>query len=466
MESYMEFDWVLEEGARLGADYVSLLYQETVYESFTADNRNVREVSRRRARGLGIQVLRGGGLGFASTSMLDRDNIQRCLRKALATASAVGKVSETKLAEAEPVEDRVVSRFKIDPLEIDFQDKIDLVLEANKAAFIDPRVKSATTRLAVHYDRRIVKSTEGTDVEVRCFTTGLSHLAVAYEAGVMERVPHQRAKVAGWEFIEEFDWGEFTADLSRLACKAVGCKTPPPGSYTVVVDPEIIGILLHEAFGHASEGDLVASGASILKGRLGEKVASELVTVVDEGVVEGGYFVPYDDEGVPKRRTVVVDKGVLRGFLTSRRAAAELGGEDTGNGRCQDFQNLPIVRQTNYYMLPGDMGFEELLEDVDFGIYIRGVGATGGQVDTGMGMFTFSVGPSYMVRNGELAEMVRGVVISGFILDVLKEVDAVAEDLRIRTSVFGGCGKDGQMVRVGFGGPHIRVRRMTVGGGG
>jgi len=281
----------------------------------------------------------------------------------------------------------------------------------------------------------------------------------------MERVPHQRAEVAGWEFLQRSDWENFTAELSRLACKAVGCKTPPPGSYPVVVDPEVTGLLLHEAFGHASEGDLVASGSSILRGKLGERVASGLVNIVDEGVVEGGYFVPYDDEGAPKRRTVVVEGGVLRGFLTSRRTAAELGVEDTGNGRCQDFQSIPIVRQTNYYMLPGDMSLEELLEDIGFGIYVRGVGTTGGQVDPGMGTFTFSVGPSHMVRNGELAEMVRGVVISGFILDVLREVDGVAGDLCVRTSVFGGCGKDDQLVRVGLGGPHIRVRRMTVGGG-
>jgi len=160
----------------------------------------------------------------------------------------------------------------------------------------------------------------------------------------------------------------------------------------------------------------------------------------------------------------VVEDGVLKGFLHDILSASKSGMKPTGNGRAQDFENIPIVRQTNYFMLPGDYDFIELLEDIDYGIYVSGKGATGGQVDVGMGTFTFSVGPSKIIRGGRLAETVRGVVISGLILDTLKTIDAVGKDLAIRTNVFGGCGKMGQTVRVGFGGPHVRVKKMTVGG--
>ena len=202
----------------------------------------------------------------------------------------------------------------------------------------------------------------------------------------------------------------------------------------------------------------------MLKGKVGERVASELVTIVDDGTVDGGYFYPYDDEGVAKTKTVIVEKGILKGYLNSRETAARLEGEPTGNSRTQDYQNVPIVRQTNYYMEPLDMRFEELVEDIDYGFYIRGVGSMGGEVNPGLGTFTFSVGPSKVIRKGELAETVRGVTISGMILETLKEVDGVGRDFRVRTSVFGGCGKTGQRVRVGDGGPHVRIRRMVVGG--
>ena len=141
-----------------------------------------------------------------------------------------------------------------------------------------------------------------------------------------------------------------------------------------------------------------------------------------------------------------------------------MGGRPTGNARAQDFDNLPIVRQTNYYLQPGDAEFEEMLEGIDFGVYVRGRGTGGGEVEPGVGTFTFGVGPSKVIRKGELAETVKGVVVSGSILDTLKTVDAAGKDLKIFTSAFGGCGKDDQRAFVGFGGPHVRVRKMTVGG--
>lgn len=230
--------------------------------------------------------------------------------------------------------------------------------------------------------------------------------------------------------------------------KAAGSKTPVPGTYPVIVDPLVGGLLLHEAFGHASEGDLIYNtDDSVLRGRIGDKVASESVTIVDEGV--------------RKVKAIIVKRGIMKGHFNDRAFAHRLGCESTGNGRAQD---LPIGRQTNYYMQPGGYSFEELLEDIELGVYVRGVGARGGQVETGMGTFTFSVGPSKMIRGGELAETVRGVIISGLILETLKTADAVEKDFEMRTSVFGGCGKMGQLVRTGIGGPHIRVRRMTVWG--
>jgi TldD protein len=208
----------------------------------------------------------------------------------------------------------------------------------------------------------------------------------------------------------------------------------------------------------------VFTGTSTLKDRLGEELASKKVTVIDEGTIQGGYPVPFDDEGTPKTKTTILEKGVLKGYLHDRNTANELNVSPTGNCRAQDFQNQPIVRMTNTYIANGDMSLEELLEDIDEGIYIKNKGSTGGQVEVGMGTFTFNGGESYMIRKGELAEPIRGVVISGGILDTLKTVDAVGNDLEIISSYFGACGKSGQAAKVGFGGPHLRVQKMTVGG--
>jgi len=280
----------------------------------------------------------------------------------------------------------------------------------------------------------------------------------------LEYVSDYDSKVAGFEFIKSMDWEEMAREVSTLAVVTSNADVPKGGEYKVVLDPKMVGLLLHEALGHASEGDLVASGSSILEGKLGTKIGSELVTIYDDGLVPGGYYVPYDDEGVEKTKVVVVENGVLKNLLTDRTSAYKLGLTPTGNGRVMSYSNPVIVRQTNYYMNPGDYSFEELIEDLDNGIYATAKGTKGGQVDPGMGTFTFSAGVSWLIEKGKLSKPLRGVNLSGQILEVLSRVDAVGRDFQVETSVFGGCGKSGQLVRVGTGGPHVRVNGIVVGG--
>ena len=358
----------------------------------------------------------------------------------------------------------VCSIKKIDPFEVPPEEKVSLALDANKAALINDKIKNTSTRLGMTKDHRWFQSSDGAKVDVETTMTGLMHMSVAQANGNMEIVPDSESMCAGYEYIKSTDWNDFTSDISKLAIEAVNSITPPPGTYPVVVDPDIVGVLFHEAFGHASEGDLVTSGESVLNNRIGTRLATESVTITDEGTVEGGFYYPYDDEGVKKDKTTIVDRGVLKGFILDRDSASRLDSPPTGNGRAQDFENLPIVRQTNYMLKPGKHEFSELVEDIKSGLYIRGKGSTGGEVEVGMGAFTFNVGPSKIIKKGELAETVRGVVISGSILDTLKTVDAVGKDFTVKTSVFGGCGKSAQRATVGFGGPHIRVQKMTVGG--
>jgi TldD protein len=459
-----DFERILNKAVALGASYADVRYQYLDDELVTVENKELKTYSSRRLSGAGIRIVIAGAVGYASTSDLRENRLEKSLRNAIKAAKSI-KGQKHLFAETKINKTKVKSTAKIDPCNVPPEDKVSIVLDANKNAWISNDVKNATTRLGLVKDFRQFTSSEGTHVEVETTLVGLSHASVAKVNGAMESVNDWGdSRCAGFEFIKCEDWNSFTAGVSKLAIEAAKSGTPPPGTYPVVVDPEVLGLVLHEAFGHASEGDIVSSGDSVLRGKLGDKLASDMITIIDEGTIEGGYFYPFDDEGTKKEKTVVVEDGVLKNFLNSRNTAHELGGRPTGNARAQDFDNLPIVRQTNYYLQPRDVKFEEMIEGIDFGIYVRGKGAGGGEVEPGLGTFTFGVGPSKVIRKGELAETVKGVVISGSILDTLKTVDAAGKDLKITTNVFGGCGKEAQRATVGFGGPHVRVRKMTVGG--
>ncbi|MEM0026248.1 MAG: TldD/PmbA family protein [Zestosphaera sp.] len=446
-----------------GVSYAEVRTQLILYELITVDNGVLREFSRTYRAGLGIRVLYNGSFGFSSSNELDEDSIRETVSRAIAAARVSREVGV--LGERESSRGKYTSSWEIRPEEVPDEVKAEFLIRTNKAGLSIEGIKSSVSRLGIQRDWRYVVSSDGVELEYESYLTGVAHLSVAVESGSMERVYNQESSVSGWEFIERRDWEEFAQEVSKLAKEAVKAPLPPAGRTRVIADPEMVGLILHEAFGHATEGDLVASGTSILKNRLGEEVASPLVTIVDEGVVKGGYYVPFDDEGNLKKRTVVVEKGLLKSFLTNRESAARLNLPVSGNGRAQDFTHMPIVRQTNFFMTPGEWSLEEMIREVKEGLYLVGRGSNGGQVDTGAGTFTFSAGPSRVIKNGELGGLVRGVVVSGSILDTLRGVEAVGRDLRITTSVFGGCGKDSQMVRVGDGGPHILIKELVVGGG-
>ena len=455
---------ILDKAIALHASYADARYQCFDDELITVENKELKSYSSRRLSGIGIRVVIEGAVGYASTSDLSQNSLERTLRNAIRTAKSI-KGQKHVFAETKINKTNVKSPAKIDPANVPPEDKVSIVLDANKAGWINKDVKNVMTMLGLVKDSRLFMSTQGACIEVETALVGLAHASVAKINGTMESVSDMgESRCAGFEFIKSRDWSSFTAGVSKLAIEAANSGAPPPGTYTVVVDPHVLGLVLHEAFGHASEGDVVSSGESVLRGKLGDKLASDRVTIIDEGTIEGGYFYPFDDEGTKKEKTVVVENGVLKNFLHSRNTAHELEAKPTGNARAQDFDNLPIVRQTNYYLQPRDAEFEEMIEDIEFGVYVRGKGAGGGEVDPGVGTFTFGVGPSKVIRKGELAETVKGVVISGSILDTLKTIDAAGKDLKVITSVFGGCGKDSQRATVGFGGPHVRVRKMTVGG--
>ena len=457
--------FTVDRARDLGAQYADARFQDLRQTLIVAENGSLRSYESDRSTGIGVRVLAGGSWGLASSTKLEKGHLRKMASEAVRMAKVTKKFSTTiQLAQVKPLEATVEIPVRTNPDDVPPDVKVKRLLEANKAALTGANVKNSSSRLGFLHDVRVFVSSEGAEVRTDVTTSGFSQLSVAAANGSMERVPEQRSLCAGYEFIEGSDWNTFAAEVSQLASKVVVAPMPPPGTYPAIVDPELIGLFLHEALGHASEGDLVATKESVLEGRLGSSIASEIVTVYDDGGITGGYMVPFDDEGVPKSKTTVVEKGTLQGFLLSRDTATELGLEPTGNARAQNFENKPIVRMTNVYMQPGDLSFEELVKGIDYGFYLRGRGSLGGQVDVGGGTFTFRAGPSYLIEKGELKHMVRAVNFAGNVLETLKTIDAVGKDFAVSTSVFGGCGKDGQLAKVGDGGPHARFGKVIIGG--
>ncbi len=457
---------ILSYAEKLGIDFVDVRVQRRLYETIYLDNGVLREYSIDKAYGVGVRIYLDGYMGFASTNKPDWESVKKTVEDALRAAKAMcltGKKQD--LYERKTSKDSRTGTYKISAEDVDPSTKISVVMEAYKRCRSVEGIVSALIRYGYEHDKRHYVSSWGDDVQVETRLIGIGVLAIGKHGEVMERVYDADSAVAGWEFIESRDWGVFAEEVGKLASEASKAPAIKPGVYTAILDNEMVGLMLHEAFGHATEADEVEANGSILKGRIGQQVASSLITIVDDGLIEGGFWIPYDDEGTLKRRVATVEKGVLKGFLHSLTTAKSIGGEPTGNARAMAYSYPVLVRQTNTFMLPGDSKPEELFEDVRHGVYIRGRGALGGEVNPAMGTFTFIAGPSYIIEYGEIKNMVRGVMLSGMILETLKNVDMVANDLKVKTSVFGGCGKGGQMVRVGDGGPHVRVSRITIGGG-
>jgi len=465
-ELEVDLDSVVKAGLELGADFIDARYQDYYYESLVIDNGVLRESTVTISRGIGIRVLVNGFMGYSSTTDLSREGLRKAVEAAFKLTRAMsGYGSKQEIYERRVYRDKIISHYGLNPEDIDLSEKIKLLLDTYSAGKSIQGVASLMVPFGYERDRRIYVSSRGDYIDFTRRMIGIGLRIVASIEGKHEMLWTSESRVAGWEFIKSINWVEYAIENSKLAVEAASAPYVKPGKYDVVLDNEIVGLMLHEAFGHASEADIVEAGGSVLNGKIGSSVASPLVSIVDDGRIDGGVYVPYDDEGTPKLKTYTVRNGVLNSYIHSLATSKSLNASPTGNARVMSFRNTILVRQTNTYMEPGDWNPEEMIRDMGRGLYVRGKGAMGGEVNPLTGAFTFTSGPSYLVENGEPVKLVRGVMLSGLILETLRNVDAVGKDLVVKTSVFGGCGKSGQMVRVGDGGPHVRVRGFTIGGG-
>jgi TldD protein len=451
-------EYVVAEARRLGAEFADVRIVESRHLTITLRD-GVPEIYSGVDFGASVRVYVSGSIGFAYTTDVSKQSLLRALERALAMARAGrGAASAPKPVELKSLEDSYEWPQQLRVEDVAVEEKLRDLQEADRIVASKDYVKSRTLVYSEATERRVYGSTEDRFVEearslVRVFAT-----AVAKQAGVVASASRNIGTIKGYVVWRKESQEEFASKLLARLESQLRAKTPRAGVFPIVLDSEAVGVFVHEAFGHLAEADSIASG-SALQGKLGQRVASELVTIVDDPTLDDGFGTfKYDDEGVRASRVVIVEKGVHRQFMTDRLYATHFGVDPTGNGRAESFRVRPIVRMRNTVLLPGDYSFDELLEGIRFGYYI--VATRGGQTNID-GSFQVGVQEAYEIVNGRIGDPVRNLSISGNTLETLLNVDAVGKEFKLS---YGLCGKAGQSVPVSLGGAPVRVKAVTVGG--
>ncbi|MFB0544141.1 MAG: TldD/PmbA family protein, partial [Asgard group archaeon] len=430
-------DLALGYGEKLGVPFIEVRLEDDSVGEIHLEKGEVKESKALRDIGFAVRVIYNGVSGFAFTTRLKKDSVERVVEKAFQAAKVGDKITALRLpfADYEPVVDNPsIPPIKQHPKDVSFEDKKDMVMRAHESAEDHGKsVASIIVRYGEAYGTKIVANSEGARVKWDPWTVEIVCMVISKEGEVLADAWDRHGGSIGLEIFE----GRFSPErLGENAAKWAGeklvSKRAPAGKQRAIVDNKLTGVLAHESFGHQTEADLMISGAVVLKDRMGEKLGSENVTIVDEGVYEGdnadiyqGWWCPYDDEGVRAEKVVMLDQGVLSSSLNSRGTAKCMGSKPTGNARALDFRFEPIVRMRNTYFTPGDLSFEEALELLKDGIYA--IDTFGGQAGFD-GTFMFKAIRGYLVRKGEIVEPLRDVAIAGNILDFLKNVEGATRD--------------------------------------
>jgi TldD protein len=441
-------------------DAADLYFQHSRSESWVLEEGIVKDGSHSIEQGVGVRAISGEKTGFSYSDEIVLPQLLEASRAARAIAQG-GAGAGKPLAIATgrglyPV---------IDPVEsLPNEEKIALLREVDAyARSRDPRVKQVVVSLAATMDTILVAGSDGTlAADVRPLVR-LNVQVIAEQGGRREQGHAGGGGRYGYrELIENGRAHAFAAEAVRQALVNLEAVDAPAGSMTVVLGPGWPGILLHEAIGHGLEGDFNRKGSSAFAGRIGQRVAAEGVTVVDDGTLPGRRgSLSIDDEGTPTECTTLIENGILKGYMQDKLNARLMGVKSTGNGRRESFAQLPMPRMTNTYMLAGNREPEEIIRSVKRGIYAVNFG--GGQVDITNGKFVFSASEAYLIEDGKVTRPVKGATLVGSGPDVLTRVSMIGNDLALDEGV-GVCGKDGQSVPVGVGQPTLRVDGMTVGG--
>jgi TldD protein len=442
-----------------GGTWAELFWERHETLQLVLDDNKIEDAITGVDQGAGIRVTNGDRTTYANGNVTDVDDVI-----ALAGRAASSVTDGGDLHEGARLSPDVVSRphdVRIDPRSVPVERKVALLRRANEVArAVDPRITQATVSYSESVQDVTVANSDGTyrtDMRVRL---NFALNVVAKQGDVLESGFEAVRGTRGFELLDEDVVAEAATIAARRAAQNVGAEPAPAGTYTVVLSSEAGGTLIHESVGHGLEADLNLKGLSVYSGRIGQKVASELITVVDDGRDPGQRGTSaMDDEGSPTQRTVLIEKGVLKTYLSDRKHAEKLGIPRSGNARRESFRYLPICRMTNTMIERGESDPDDILASVKDGVFVRKMG--GGQVDVVSGNFAFEITECFRIRDGRLAEPLRGATLVGQGPKLMSEIDMVGWDLGYST---GTCGKDGQGAPVADAQPTLRIPSVVVGG--
>jgi TldD protein len=427
-------------------------------------NGSIRTFNSSSSNGVVLRVKMKGAWGLASTTNVESRSLVETAKKAFEIAKRSSNYSDKKilLPEIEAIKKTVKARVKVKHEDIDTEEKLRFVKDLDAAqAKTDKRIVSRTSNYAESSrDFQLVNSL-GSELAWDEVRTAIIASSVAAEAGKQEFSFDRKYATAGYEVVKEMDPNEFGGKMAKEAVELLSAAKPPSGLMTVIADPDITGILAHEVMGHASEADEVLRQRSFLSNAVGKRVGSNAVTMIDDGTVEQAYgSIPFDCEGTPSSKTVVIQNGVYAGFMHSLETSGEFATRPTGNARAQDYARRIFVRMTNTFFEPGDSTLDEIIEETEDGLFaVQGIS---GMEDPVGGGFQVRVLKGYTIRNGERKDLVRSFTLTGKALDILKTVDMAGKEFMLSG---GHCGKgEEDYVPVTSGGPYMRAK-IIVGGG-
>ena len=452
----------LSEALSQGGDYADLYFEYLATSAISIDESIVKSATQGVSLGVGVRVISGERTGYAYSDDLDPDKIRKAARVAACIASGPSKAESIGLHEGAR---RNLYPVITAPTETGLHERVDLVKRADRAArAYDSRVFQVTATYADSLRQVLVANSAGV---LNFDRQPLARLSVSVLARQGDGPPQGGYDGGGGRvelshFTDVKTPEQFACEAARQAIVQLEAVDAPAGEMTVVLGPGWPGVMLHEAVGHGLEADFNRKKTSAFSDRIGELVASPLCTVVDDGTINSRRgSLNVDDEGNATQRNVLIEKGVLRGYLQDQLSSRIMGASPTGSGRRESYEHIPMPRMTNTFMLAGESDPQDIIRSVQKGLYCANFG--GGQVDITSGNFVFSASESYLIENGKITRPVRNATLIGNGPEAMRHVSMVGHDLKLDEGI-GVCGKEGQSVPVGVGIPTVRIDKMTVGG--
>jgi len=452
---------VLDQLMGHAVDSADLYFQLSRHEAWVLEDGIVKEGSHNIEQGVGVRAISGEKTGFAYSDEIMLPALSEAAQAARAIASSgrQAQVQSWKKRSGHSL------YLPVDPLQsLVAEDKIALLQKVDAyARKLDPRVKQVIVSLVGVDEAILIAASDGTLASDMRPLVRMNVNVIVEQNGKREQASAGGGGRLDYQyFIDDDRAMEFAREAVRQALVNLDAVEAPAGAMPVVLGPGWPGVLLHEAIGHGLEGDFNRKGSSAFAGRIGEQVASPLCTVVDDGAMPGRRgSLNIDDEGTSTQQTVLIENGILKGYMQDKLNAGLMGIASTGNGRRESYAHLPMPRMTNTYMLAGEQDPAEIIASVEKGLYAVNFG--GGQVDITSGKFVFSACEAYLIENGKVTQPVKGATLIGNGPEVLNRVSMVGNDLALDSGI-GVCGKEGQSVPVGVGQPTLKIDSMTVGG--